>query len=224
MTTGDESGLPAWDRWRRAQRPRLIAARKALQPDDRRDRDRNIDHWLATGFGPVSGRTVGFCWPFAAEPEPRFAIRRWRAGGSRAALPVVQAARRPLLFREWWPGVAMARGVYNIPYPIDTGPVTPEVMLVPVNGFDAGGYRLGYGGAYFDRTLVAMRARPICIGLGYETARLESIDPQPHDIPFDFIVTEAGIERREGGRLHPVTPSQAEQFLVAHGMVDRTPV
>ncbi len=66
-------------------------------------------------------------------------------------------------------------------------------MLIPLVGFDAQGYRLGYGGGYFDRTLAALSPRPRTIGVGFELGRLATIDPQPHDIPFDIIVTEAGI-------------------------------
>ena len=63
-------------------------------------------------------------------------------------------------------------------------------------GFDAANYRLGYGGGYFDRTLAALSPRPIAIGLGFELSRLATIFPQPHDIPLDLIVTEAGPQRR----------------------------
>jgi 5,10-methenyltetrahydrofolate synthetase len=69
------------------------------------------------------------------------------------------------------------------------------VLLVPLLGFDAAGYRLGYGGGYYDRTLAAMEPRPLAIGVGYEALRLPTIHPQPHDIPMDAIVTDAGIRR-----------------------------
>jgi 5-formyltetrahydrofolate cyclo-ligase len=59
-------------------------------------------------------------------------------------------------------------------------------------GFDAASYRLGYGGGYFDRTLAALAPRPFAIGVGFEFQRLETIHPQPFDIPMDWILTEAG--------------------------------
>jgi 5-formyltetrahydrofolate cyclo-ligase len=71
--------------------------------------------------------------------------------------------------------------------------VRPTVLLVPLVGFDAQGYRLGYGGGYYDRTLAAMTPRARAIGVGYELGRLETIHPQPHDVPMDAIVTEAGV-------------------------------
>jgi 5-formyltetrahydrofolate cyclo-ligase len=72
-------------------------------------------------------------------------------------------------------------------------------LLVPLVGFDSAGYRLGYGGGYYDRTLAAPEKRPRLIGVGFELGRLPTIHPQPHDIPLDVIITEVGridIERR----------------------------
>jgi hypothetical protein len=70
-----------------------------------------------------------------------------------------------------------------------------------MNGFDAQGYRLGYGGGFFDRTLVACEPRMIAIGVAYEVLRLDTIYPQPHDIAMDFVVTEAAIYSTAGGKL-----------------------
>ena len=89
--------------------------------------------------------------------------------------------------------------------PADGRVVTPTVLLVPLLGFDEAGYRLGYGGGYYDRTLAAMTPRPLTIGVGYEVGRLKTIRPQPHDIPMDAIATETGFtwfERR--GEARPV--------------------
>lgn len=204
-----------WRAWRRDQRQKLIGARRALDPGDRAARNTAIDESLEIAFADAGGAVIGFCWPFAAEPEPRFAVRRWREAGSRAALPVVVAPRMPLEFREWFPGAPMERGVYDIPYPTGTDILAPEVALVPVNGFDRRGFRLGYGGGFFDRTLAVMQPRPVCIGLGYEIARLATIHPQPHDIPFDFVVTEAGIEARIDGQLRVVEARAAASRLRA---------
>lgn len=66
----------------------------------------------------------------------------------------------------------------------------PDVVLIPLVGFDEQNFRLGYGGGYYDRTLAALSPRPITIGLGFEMGRLSTIRPQPHDIPMNYIVTE----------------------------------
>jgi 5-formyltetrahydrofolate cyclo-ligase len=85
--------------------------------------------------------------------------------------------------------------VWDIPIPIERQAVRPTALLVPLVGFDRQGYRLGYGGGYYDRTLAAMDPKPLIIGIGYEIGRLETIHPQPHDVPMDAIVTEAGVAR-----------------------------
>ena len=64
---------------------------------------------------------------------------------------------------------------------------------MPLVGFDDQGFRLGYGGGYYDRTIATMPWSPLAIGVGYEFQRLPTIEPQPYDQPMDAIVTEAGI-------------------------------
>ena len=86
----------------------------------------------------------------------------------------------------------MERGAWSIPVPAEGPGVTPDVTLAPVVGWDAAGFRLGYGGGYFDRTLAALSPRPFAIGVGLDAARLITIFPQPHDIPMQVIVTETG--------------------------------
>ena len=89
----------------------------------------------------------------------------------------------------------MTTGVYDIPIPLDTEPLQPDILLIPLTGFDDAGYRLGYGGGYFDRTVVALTPRPLTLGVGFELSRVSSIQPQPHDQPMDLIVSEAGVYR-----------------------------
>jgi hypothetical protein len=75
--------------------------------------------------------------------------------------------------------------------------LTPDAVLLPMNGWDAQGYRLGYGGGFFDRTLAATAQKPLTIGVSYELAKIPSIDPQSWDIPMDYVVTERGVYRRD---------------------------
>ncbi len=156
---------------------------------------------IESGFPMLAGMTVGFCWPYKHEFDARFAIRRLRDKGATAALPAVIEKAGPLQFRKWWPGAPMKPGVYDIPVPDGTELLVPDAAIVPMNGFDGQGYRLGYGGGYFDRTLVAIAPRPLAIGVSFEFARLPTIHPQPHDIPMDFVVTEAGLHAVTGAQL-----------------------
>ena len=113
------------------------------------------------------------------------------------ALPVVIARRQPLVFREWHPSVALASGPLGIPFPVRSDLVVPTVALLPMNGWDEAGYRLGYGGGAFDRTLASLTKRPVVIGVSYELARMKTIQPQRWDIPMDWVVTERGVYRRD---------------------------
>jgi 5-formyltetrahydrofolate cyclo-ligase len=187
--------------WRRETRERLVAARLALDKAALVALRRSIDRHIQRAFPGLAGARLAFCWPILNEYDARHLARRLRARGTVTALPVVVAPRAPLVFRFWQPGVALARGALDIPYPADSPEVVPQAVLLPVNGWDAEGYRLGYGGGYFDRTLAALAPRPVVIGVGYESARIETIRPQSWDRPLDYLVTERGVYRRDAGRL-----------------------
>lgn len=77
-------------------------------------------------------------------------------------------------------------------------------MLIPVNAFDAAGFRIGYGGGYFDRTLAALPSSTLSIGVGFELSRVETVHPQPHDQRLGAVVTEAGVFSLEGRISHEI--------------------
>jgi 5-formyltetrahydrofolate cyclo-ligase len=187
--------------WRKAERTRLVAAREALPAQDVERFRRAIDSHLERGFPGLRKATLAFCWPIRNEYDARHLARTLREAGALTALPVVVAPRTPLVFREWHPGVALAEGPLAIPYPVGSPEVTPRAVLLPMNGWDAQGYRLGYGGGFFDRTLASLREKPMVIGVAYEMARLQTIHPQSWDVPADYVVTERGIYRRDPGEL-----------------------
>src|SRR6204780_1785779 len=107
------------------------------------------------------------------------------------ALPIAITLGQPLMFREWLPNARMARGLWNIPYPAEGAEVVPTLVLAPLVGFDQDCFRLGYGGGFFDRTLARFAAKPLVIGVGYFSALIRTIYPQPYDIPMDWLVTGA---------------------------------
>lgn len=192
--------------WRRATRERLVAERLALDSPARAVATEAVDRHLIAARDSLPLACVGYYWPFRGEIDLHATVARLVAGGGRAALPVVVEKGAPLVFRGWRPGEALARGVWDIPVPA-AGPVlTPSLLLVPLVGFDAAGYRLGYGGGFYDRTLAALAPRPLAIGIGHARARLESICPQPHDIPMDRILTEEGWFDVEGPRAPASSP------------------
>ena len=187
--------------WRKTLRARLIAARGALNRETLTRHRESIDQHLQRGFPGLARGVLAFCWPHKGEYDARFLAHALREGGVSTALPVVVAPRTPLVFREWHPGVALESGPLGIPFPASSPEVQPDSVLVPLVGFDDAGYRLGYGGGFFDRTLASLPQKPVVIGVGYESAHLDTIHPQAHDVPMDWIVTERGIYRRDGGRL-----------------------
>ncbi len=183
--------------WRRSERERLIAARAALSPAILEAWRQRIDRFLELSFPGLANSRLAFCWPIKGEYDARHFARTLRGKGALTALPVVVASRAPLVFREWHPGIELAKGPLDIPYPVNSSEVTPSGVLLPMNGWDRQGYRLGYGGGFFDRTLASLKKKPIVIGIGYEMARMETIHPQSWDIPVDYVVTEAGVYRRD---------------------------
>ena len=178
---------------RRALRQEMVARRAALSDGEHAALSACI---VAHALGPLARPSVAaFCWPIRHEPDVRGLLVRWTAAGARAALPVVIAEDTPLRFREWAPGARLAADRYGIPTPTAGDWLTPDLILLPLNGFDGAGYRLGYGGGYFDRTLAALVPRPLAVGVGFEINRIDSIRPEPHDQRLDWIVTENGAFR-----------------------------
>jgi 5,10-methenyltetrahydrofolate synthetase len=200
---------------RKAERAMLVARRLAASPEDHARWSSLIEASLHEGFDALEGMVVGFCWPFQGEFDARPFVTDLRRRGARVALPAVVAKAQPLEFREWWPGVVMVNGVYDLPVPDGTSTLTPDALLIPALGFGSQGDRLGYGGGFFDRTLAALTPRPISLGLAFELSRIPTIEPQSFDIFMDFIVTEAGIEAAVKGGLERVSAENCRSRLAA---------
>lgn len=199
--------------WRKAQRDRCIAWRTGIDEAQRALwGDRITATLLAMLRRPVTG-VIGFCWPYQAEFDARSAIRRCCDDGASAALPEVVGKGLPLRFRQWWPGAPMKRGAYDIAVPDGTPELQPGLLLVPMNAFDERGYRLGYGGGYFDLTLATLTPRVVAIGISHEHCRVPTVYPQPHDIAMDVVVTEAGAYGSDGGVLVPLDADAAHARL-----------
>ncbi|QIE55086.1 5-formyltetrahydrofolate cyclo-ligase [Pikeienuella piscinae] len=183
-------------RWRKAERERLIAERRREPVEARNRTAEAIAAQLDQLIAPGPGVAISLYWPFRGELDLRGWMRSVTETGARAALPIVTAKGRPLIFRQWTPYTRMARGVWNIPVPDDEPELTPDVVIAPLVGFDSECYRLGYGGGYFDRTLASLPGKPMVIGVGQAFAALPTIYPQWHDIPMDLIVTGEDTIRR----------------------------
>lgn len=146
------------------------------------------------------GAVVSAYWPMRDELDPLPALKTLAKQGHPICLPVVIGNNQPLVFRAWKPGQPLSPGVFGTSEPPPEAPeVEPDLLLVPLLAFDRRGYRLGYGGGFYDRTLVALRARKAITAVGVAFAGQE-VPEVPHDEldqRVDLIVTEAGVIRPE---------------------------
>jgi 5-formyltetrahydrofolate cyclo-ligase len=181
--------------FRKATRAALLQRRSAVSSHERRQYAESLTAHLLTAVDLNAYPVLGFYWPIRGELDLRDFARRHVEAGYVAALPVVVTKNAPVEFWQWQPGMSLRRGHWDIPVPVARHAVVPDALLIPLLGYDAAGYRLGYGGGYYDRTLAARRRRPLTIGVGYDDAALATIYPQPHDIPMDIIVTERRVLR-----------------------------
>ena len=137
---------------------------------------------------------VSAYWPMGSELDPRPLMQALDGRGHGLALPVVAGAGRPLVFRAWTPGDPLRPAAFNTREPgPDKAEVTPRVVLVPLLAFDRAGYRLGYGGGFYDRTLAGLRAAgtALAVGLAFAGQEVESVPRDVNDRRLDWIVTEA---------------------------------
>lgn len=140
-------------------------------------------------------RRLAAYWPYESEPDLRAWMRARHDAGWTLLLPVIAAAASPLVFRVWTPASAMTADRYGIAIPAEGALLDPEIVLVPTLGFSEDGHRLGYGGGYYDRTLAALRPKPMAIGVAYEAGRLADFAPDAHDVQLDAVVTERATIR-----------------------------
>lgn len=131
-------------------------------------------------------------------------LRRLAADGTRLAMPVMQGKGRPLLFRAWSPGDAMDSGVWGIAEPkADKPEVEPDILLVPLLAFDAAGWRLGYGGGFYDRTLRLLRSRKpvVAVGLAQDEQQVDAVPHLDYDERLDWVLTPSGPIRCQPGKV-----------------------
>jgi 5,10-methenyltetrahydrofolate synthetase len=188
---GSAAPSSAPDAHRQALRERLLAAREALV--DRAERSTVLANRVARWLNTMPLARLAFFWPVRGEPDLAPVIARWLAADAsrRAALPVVEADA--LQFAPWAPGAPLQPGRFGIPVPQGSARLTPQLLLIPCVGFDSVRYRLGYGGGYYDRTLAALKIKPVTVGVAFDCGRVPSIGPQPHDIRLDLVISESGV-------------------------------
>ena len=184
---------------KKALRKALIQQR--LDMADRAERADLLQRVLRIWLFDRKDTVIGAYWPIKGEFDPLPALHRWKEDGEllddplrrRIGLPVVDKVSKTLQFHAWYPGCHMEEDDYNIPKPKDTEVVVPTLLVVPCVGYGPGGYRLGYGGGVYDRTLAQWQPKPYTVGLGFTQGFIEDMVPEPHDVPLDALLNENGV-------------------------------
>ncbi|QEA13195.1 5-formyltetrahydrofolate cyclo-ligase [Comamonas flocculans] len=182
-----------------ATRKRLVAERQAMA--DRPARADALQQVLRFWLVDRPDTVIGAYWPIKGEFDPLPALHRWKEDGEllhesrrrRIGLPVIDKRHKTLAFHAWYPGCPMEEDAYGIPKPKDTELLQPTLLFVPCVGYGPGGYRLGYGGGFYDRTLAQLAPRPFTVGLGYTQGYLDDFTPEAHDQPLDAILNDNGV-------------------------------
>lgn len=147
---------------------------------------------LADFLAPHAGKVLAGYMAMRTEIDPAAAMA---AHQGPVGVPVILGPGQPLRFREWSPGCAMMEGDFRAFIPVEGAWVEPEVVIVPLVGFDARGFRLGYGGGFYDRTLAGLRARHpvLAVGFAFDAQELPEVPIDAYDQRLDAIVTESGV-------------------------------
>ena len=183
---------------KKALRKALIEAR--LNLSDRQERAEALQRIMRIWLFDRPDTVIGAYWPIKGEFDPLPVLHRWKEDGElngepqrrRIGLPVVNKLHKTLTFHTWYPGCPMEEDAYGIPKPKDTEIVEPTLIFVPCVGFGPGGYRLGYGGGFYDRTLASLSPKPFTVGLGYDFSYLPDLLPESHDVPLDALLSDTG--------------------------------
>ena len=202
---------------------RKILIEQRLNLADRQQRSDLLHRVMRIWLVGRSDEVIGAYWPIKGEFDPLPALYRWQedailnhdivlntapapesrtqlasesiAGRSprKIGLPVVDKVHKTLTFHAWYPGCPMEEDAYGIPKPKDTEVIVPTLLFVPCVGYGPGGYRLGYGGGFYDRTLATLQPRPVTVGLGFTHGWLPDLEPEAHDIALDALLNDNGV-------------------------------
>ena len=170
-------------------RDALLARRNALSSQDKAHADARLVQRLLDWCAAHAITSLGVYQPIRREPDLLAAYNALVALGVHLSLPVVVERDAALEFRVWKPGDVLEKEpLGTLVPPAGTAVVQPQALLVPCVGFNERGYRLGYGGGYYDRTLAAT-PRPLAVGVCYGFGRVQ-FEGQPHDVPLDQVLTD----------------------------------
>jgi 5,10-methenyltetrahydrofolate synthetase len=184
---------------KKALRQQLIHQR--LNLPDRQVRIANLQQIMRIWLVGRPDTVIGAYWPIKGEFDTLPALHRWKEDGELIdqpqrriiGLPVVDKVHKTMTFHAWYPGCPMEDDAYGIPKPKATEVITPTLLFVACVGYAPGGYRLGYGGGFYDRMLANLSPRPFTVGLAFASDFVPDFEPEPHDLPMDAILNDHGV-------------------------------
>ncbi len=137
--------------------------------------------------------SLGLFSPIRSEPDLLAAAALWqKETGAELSLPVIENGVMRYCF--WTPDMEMEEDRFHVAVPKEKREAHPDVILAPCVGFSREGFRLGYGGGWFDRTIPAMNPVPVTIGVASEEFDITDIfSPEEHDVKLSFLATEKGV-------------------------------
>jgi len=178
---------------KRILRGTMLAWRGGLTEEERRAAATGlVETWRRERPIETPAVVSGF-WPMAEELDIRPLMIELHNQGCQLALPVVVAKRQPLIFRAWRPGDPLEAGVFGTLHPSPKREVVePDALIVPLLACDEEGWRLGYGGGFYDRTLEALRAKKNvnAVGVGFNAQLLPEVPHGPSDQRLDWLLTD----------------------------------
>jgi 5-formyltetrahydrofolate cyclo-ligase len=189
-----ESETSALDERKRVLRSEAKHRRAAAAAEDPEGAGYALCERVLDALAFPEGGVVSGYWPIGSEIDPRALMRHLHERGHPIALPVVIAKTRPLVFRAWRPGDPLEPAGFGTRVPIAAKPeLEPCTLIVPLLAFDRAGYRLGYGGGFYDQTLTRLRrgGEVLAVGAAYAAQEVAEVPHGGDDQPLDWVVTEA---------------------------------
>jgi 5-formyltetrahydrofolate cyclo-ligase len=176
------------------RRRALAAARASAAAYGEEAGLRVAKHFLAAIPLPPGVVVSGYA-PLNSEIDPLPLLTTLAKRGHPIALPFVEAAGQPLRLKRWLPGDRLVAGQFGTRSPaIEAENLTPDILMVPLVAYDAGGHRLGRGGGFYDRTIAELRGAGmvLTVGIAFAAQRVPAVPREAHDQRLDWIVTEEG--------------------------------
>jgi 5-formyltetrahydrofolate cyclo-ligase len=181
---------------KKAELRREAIARRDALPAEARQAAAEAIAARAFPLAVKPGVIVSGFMPLKSEINPLPLMRKLAGEGARLALPVLVGRGKPLVMREWTFGEPLSAGVWGIREPEpEAAEVEPDILLAPLLAFDRAGYRIGYGGGYYDLTIAQLRARKAIttVGLAYAAQEVPAMPATPRDARLDLVLTEREV-------------------------------